>query len=353
MIFQTSRNIWDNETTAQLDLCLTVSSLVGLPLHIKIVATIALLLVLKTATSYDPLDVSAKKVETLELTVKDKERDRDIPLLVYLPESTDPAAVIFYSHGLGGTKSTSPFLGKHWAARGYVAVFVQHLGSDDAVWKDVPRLQRMREMRKAASLGNLVLRAGDVTAVIDQLERWADENDHPLEGRMDLTRIGMCGHSFGALTTQYIGGQNVLGSARYADARVKAAIPMSPSAPLVGSAERTFNRIKMPWLCMTGTHDMGHIGGATPENRQAVYPALPAGGKYELVLNDAEHSAFTERALPGDKKPRNPNHHRAIKAISTAFWDTYLQEDVTAKSWLSTEESVRSVLESKDRWQSK
>ena len=104
---------------------------------------------------------------------------------------------------------------------------------------------------------------------------------------------------------------------------------------------------------MTGTHDKGLIGGATPETRQAVYPALPAGDKYELVLNDAEHTAFNERGLPGDTKPRNPNHHRAIKAISTAFWDTYLREDKQAKAWLTTDEEVRSVLQTKDRWQTK
>ncbi len=29
--------------------------------------------------------------------------------------------------------------------------------------------------------------------------------------------------------------------------------------------------------------------------------ALPAGNKYELVLDKAEHSVFTDRPLPGDK----------------------------------------------------
>ena len=319
----------------------------------KTAVNLLLLFAVTNASKYDPLDVPQKEVETLELTVRDKARTREIPVLVYLPDSSDPKAVIIHSHGLGGTKNTSSFLGKHWAARGYVAVFVQHPGSDDAVWKDIPRLQRFRAMRKAASLENLVLRAEDVTAVIDRLKVWNVKSSHPLRGRLNLKHIGMTGHSFGALTTQYIGGQQVLGSARYADARVQAAMPMSPSAPRIGSAKRTFGKVKIPWLCMTGTHDKGHIGGATPETRQSVYPALPTGDKYELVLNNAEHTAFNERGLPGDTKPRNPNHHRAIKAISTAFWDAYLGEDKQAKAWLSTPEEVHAVLESKDRWQSK
>jgi len=52
------------------------------------------------------------------------------------------------------------------------------------------------------------------------------------------------------------------------------------------------------------------------------------------VPADAEHSAFGDRPLPGDQKPRNPNHHRAILALSTAFWDAYLRGDAAARAWL-------------------
>ena len=127
---------------------------------------------------------------------------------------------------------------------------------------------------------------------------------------------------------------------------------MSPSAPKIGSPERAFEDIDLPWLCMTGTHDASSIGGASVENRLSVYPALPAGDKFELVLFQAEHSAFTESELPGEQFESNPNHHTAIKAISTAFWDMYLLNDSAATEWL-TSEAVRSVLETEDRWQSK
>jgi hypothetical protein len=90
----------------------------------------------------------------------------------------------------------------------------------------------------------------------------------------------------------------------------------------------------------------------TPEKRALVFPALPSGRKYELILHNAEHSAFTERPLPGDKEPRNPNHHRAILALSTAFWDAYLKEDPVAKAWLDSE-APRSVLEELDSWRRK
>jgi hypothetical protein len=101
---------------------------------------------------------------------------------------------------------------------------------------------------------------------------------------------------------------------------------------------------------MTGTHDTAPIGGQTVATRLAVFPALPRGDKYELVLDGAEHSAFTERPLPGDAQPRNPNHHRAILALATAFWDAYLRGDAAAKAWLRGD-AARRVLEPRDRWQ--
>jgi hypothetical protein len=70
------------------------------------------------------------------------------------------------------------------------------------------------------------------------------------------------------------------------------------------------------------------------------------------VLDNAEHSAFTERALPGETERRNPNHHRAMLAVTTAFWDAYLRDDIEARQWLDSD-SVRSVLEKDDQWQTK
>lgn len=121
---------------------------------------------------YDPLAVPQPAASDVQdMDVNDASRDRIIPIKVYLPAEKRPAPVVLFSHGLGGSREGSAYLGRHWAARGYVAVF----------------------------------------------------------------------------------------------------------------------------------------------------PALPPGSKYELVLFNTEHSAFTDRRLPGDTEPRNPNHYRAILALSTPF----------------------------------
>jgi hypothetical protein len=154
------------------------------------------------------------------------------------------------------------------------------------------------------------------------------------------------------VTTQAVSGQAApLVGQRFTDKRIRAAISFSPSSPRRGDAARAFGSVSIPWMLMTGTKDTAPIGDQTVESRLAVYPNLPASiDKYELVLDHAEHSAFTDRALPGDRERRNPNHHRAILALSTAFWDAYLRDDPAARAWLQGA-GAKSVLDPQDRWQ--
>jgi len=205
------------------------------------------------AEDYEPLRIPHDAaVRTLDIAVTDAKRSREIPLRVYLPPDTSKkpvasgdsakssrAPVVLFSHGLGGSRAGSSFLGKHWASRGYVAVFLQHPGSDESVWKDQPLAQRMAAMREAASLKNFMLRAEDVPVVLDQLAKWSDDTAHELAGRLDVRRVGMSGHSFGGHTTQAVSGQSFpSGGQRLADTRIKAAIVMSPVLPIVATSTR-------------------------------------------------------------------------------------------------------------------
>ena len=91
-------------------------------------------------SAYDPLVIPAQFTpEIIDLTVNDAERKRDIPVRVYLPVEKTPSPVVLFSHGLGGSREGNAYLGNHWAARGYVAVFIQHHGSDTSVWQDKPK----------------------------------------------------------------------------------------------------------------------------------------------------------------------------------------------------------------------
>lgn len=304
------------------------------------------------AAGYDPLATNADaRTSHIELAVRDGSRSRDIPLRIYLPGSTSPAPVVLFSHGLGGTREGSHFLGEHWSARGYVAVFMQHAGSDDSIWTNQPPERRLEFLRRAMNVQTFMARVEDVHAVLDQLDKWNAGKTNPLAGRLDMNKVGMSGHSFGAVTTQAVSGQTFTGEGQaFTDPRIRAAILFSPSSPRnLGQAD-PFGDVKIPWLMMTGTKDVAPIGGADIRSRRGVYASMRGAPKYELVLNDAEHSVFTDRPLPFDSEPRNPNHHRVILALSTAFWDAYLRGDKAAMEWLNGSRP-RSVMEPADQWQ--
>ena len=117
------------------------------------------------------------------------------------------------------------------------------------------------------------MRVSDVRAVLDYLEAW--NKNGPLANRMDLTRVGMSGHSFGAVTTQAVTGETFLMSGtELTDLRIRAAVIMSPNPPKSETAERAFGDVKIPWLLMTGTKDVAPFGETDAKERLMVYPAL-------------------------------------------------------------------------------
>ena len=302
---------------------------------------------------YDPLAVESppRLPAPLDLDVVDDSRERTIPVRVWLPSHDRPAPVILFSHGLGGAREGNAYLGRHWSARGFCVVFLQHAGSDEAVWRDLPFPERLPALRKAVNLSTTLDRYRDVPAVLDRLEAFNGEAGGPLAGRLDPTRVGIAGHSFGAVTAQGVSGQRTADRRMpFTDQRIGAALLMSPSLPRIGDGATAFGGVAIPWMIMTGTEDDSPVGNATPQSRRAVFAALPPGEKYELVLFQGEHQAFGDRVLPGSKRPRDPNHHRVVLALSTAFFDAFLGRDAAALGWLESD-APRSVLAAGDLWQ--
>lgn len=300
--------------------------------------------------SYDPLKVSAAPVVSQTFETTDARRDRTLPLRVYLPETKAAAPVILFSHGLGGSRDNNPYLGNHWAGRGYVVVFVQHPGSDESVWKSKPALQRMGAMKQAASFANVTARGGDIPFVIDTLAKWNAEPGHPLHQRLNLEKIGMSGHSFGANTTQSVAGQVFpLVKVNFTEPRITAALMMSPGPPAMGDPALAFGQIRIPCLLMTGTLDDSPIGKQSAADRLKVFPHLTQAPAWQVVFDGANHMDFGQRTLRG-KTIENTRYHRAILALGTAFWDARLMGKPEALSWLNGA-GAKAALDPKDQWQ--
>jgi predicted dienelactone hydrolase len=215
---------------------------------------------------------------------------------------------------------------------------VQHPGSDSIVWTNVPLAELPSEMRKAAANPqNAVNRPLDVSFAIDQLEK-LNRDDSPLKNRLDLARIGVAGHSFGAFTTLAVAGEVFVAPGRevsFADPRVKAAMAMSAPVPVnKASLDQAFARIKIPCLHLTGTADFSPIGDTKPEDRRLPFEYINGADQILITFTGADHMTFAvrERLRNGEK---DELFHELICASSTAFWDAYLKGDAGAKAWLT------------------
>jgi predicted dienelactone hydrolase len=266
----------------------------------------------------------------------DAKRNRSVPVRMMMPTSGKaPYPVVIFSHGLGGSRDGASYLGDAWTAAGYFVIYVQHPGSDTAVWSSAMsggRQAIMASMRGAANGKQLVSRAQDIHFVIDELTR-RNQSDPRLKGKLDLARIAMTGHSFGAGTALAIAGQQFgPSSGSLQDSRIKCAVYFSPPVAAAAAAfPRIFANISVPGFVMTGTEDTSPIGNTTAESRRIPFDAIAHSDQYLVNFNGGDHMIFSGRLQRNDKdlffQPR-------IVTLSTAFLDAYLRGDEKQKSWL-------------------
>ncbi len=287
------------------------------------------------------------EVQSILLTWEDSARSRSLPIKVYYPadgEGRHP--VIVFSHGLGGSRNGYAYLGRNWASHGYVSVHLQHPGSDDAIWRGSRPSEVMDRLREASRNPRAALdRYLDVRFALDRLVEFDrlpqfEGKPNPLAGRLDLDRIGMAGHSFGALTTLAAVGQLVgMPRADYSDARIRAAIPMS--APVPGwrlDLDRDYAGIRVPLMHMTGTLDDSPIGNTRAADRRIPFDRISQAEQYLIIFRDGDHMIFGGRSGMLERFSRrsgDADFHRMICAASLAFWDAYLRESTEARRWLA------------------
>lgn len=280
---------------------------------------------------------TATEIKITRETWHDAKRDRDVPVTIYAPEGAGPFPIVIFSHGLGGSRDGYEYLGRHWAEHGYICVHLQHLGSDDAVWRNAPLLGRTKTLAKAAANPqNAVNRTADVSFALDELER-LNQSASPWQQRLALDQIGVAGHSFGAYTALAVAGQvfrpGVAAARPSPDPRIKAIIPLS--APVPANHQRldaAYAAVTIPALHMTGTRDDSPIGDTKAAERRLPFEHCRHSDQFLITFQDGDHMLFSGR---GSRTTRRDKQDREwILKSSTAFWDAYLRHDEKAKAWL-------------------
>jgi dienelactone hydrolase len=264
----------------------------------------------------------------------DPGRNRIVPVKIYYPsDSPTPSPVIIFSHGLGGSRELYSYLGEHWASHGYVCIHPQHSRSDTSVWQD--QANPRAALRAAASPWNAVARARDITFVLDKLTELDATPDFALHGRVDLTRIGVGGHSFGANTALVTAGQVFVlreQELSYADSRVKAALPLSAPATRA-NPDVAYAHVALPCLHMTGTLDNSPIGDTSAAQRRIPFDHIPHAPQYLITFVGGDHYIFSGRQQAA--RPTDAAYQTLIRAASLAYWDAFLRDDADARRWLN------------------
>jgi dienelactone hydrolase len=276
-------------------------------------------------------------------------RNRVIPYKIYTPQPKPDEAMqnawplVVWSHGLGGSRDGAGFISRYIAAHGYVVVHIQHHGTDSSLWEGKPGhpwdIIRATHIPRRATLQRLQ----DVPFALDQITKL------PQADKIDFDKLGFCGHSFGAMTTQVMAGQyRGFGRRRYSlfEDRIKAGILYSP-VPVKHKRghppEDFYSGIKLPLLVMTGTADDSPLEGFGYEVRREVFDHSGGPEQHLLVLQDGDHMVFNGSRGQLGENPKRAVHEKIIKILSLAFWDAYIKGDQAAKDWLAGE-SVRAWL---------
>ncbi len=284
-----------------------------------------------------PFLALARRPHAAELrgTWRDAARSRDLPILLRLPEEAGARPAVLLSHGLGGSREGLGYLGRALAAAGFVALHIQHPGTDEALWRGAA--DRSSAVAAAVlDVGNAMARLQDgIFAVTEMLRRAALPGD-ALAGRIDAGRLAVAGHSYGAWVVQHLLGQRIPGGDRglaLPDRRLAAGVALSPLPPRGLPPRIAFSRVEVPILHVTGTRDIAYLDGATPEDREIPFRAIAAPGQVLAVFDGATHAAFADEPAAGARWS-DPTYHARTAALTILFLRATLGGDVAARAAL-------------------
>lgn len=283
---------------------------------------------------------------------------RTIEITIRTPNRTGALPVVIWAHGGGdGRNGEGASVGalSDWstftARAGYLTVspafHIRHEADQLALCKQLGYAEG-EECYSFNSLG--WDRPLDMRAILDYLTE--QNKTGPLQGRVDLARVGVGGHSAGSSGTLSMAGahreyvrKRYKGSEWFEDSRPKAFIALSPSSPGFSGMwdtgfkdeSNSWDSIQRPVLMVSGEGD-GHE--QTPHGRRIGHGYLPPGDKYLLFINDSDfgHGDFgddlNECVYSGVSDAKCAVFRTVLHSVVLAFLDGFVQGRVQAREYI-------------------
>lgn len=250
---------------------------------------------------------------------------RSLPVRLYLPEDAGPRPVVIFTPGLGQGRDSAAYLGNFWSAHGYLALFLQHPGTDSELTPE--------QMKRAGLDGRaLAARYQDLPFAITTLLRRASQPG-PLEGRVMPARLAVAGHSLGAVGAAIAVGRKTAAGSNLADPRLRAAILMSPT-PGPGDAAANFSAVNVPVLHLTGTEDRDESVPREVSQRFKPFALIKARPQALVVFQGGDHQVFSASPAEVAANPSYRPIQASVQQSTTKFLDAVLKDDKAAQVWL-------------------
>jgi dienelactone hydrolase len=315
---------------------------------IKYAITGPMLLTLGCASDPRSNSKIAQPYSLRDLDWHDANRNRSVPVRLYLPNidlSATKIPLIIFSHGIGGSRYGYSYLGRAWATNGFASLHLQHVGSDRKLWLSGSPFDIVNRLHKAARESEAIARAEDLRFALDQAL------SGELGDLIDRERVIAAGHSYGANTTLLAAGAKVERHGKLLDlldTRIRAAIIIS-APPFYGelSSKQILEPIQIPSLHITATNDVIEIPGYFSDaiDRIKIFEDVGSRDKMLAVFSGGSHSIFTDRSGTGGLT-LNPKVKVATSKLTSAFLRRVLNgETDDLRNWPSDYNEILSRFE--------
>ena len=253
-------------------------------------------------------------IESTLLSITDSTRGVEFQARVTLPQVSGPYPLLLFSPYMRGTRDEYTPLVQFWAENGFVCIVPDHEGTPNrGLLSDEETLSTWRS------------RPQDLLAVLDALAQ------SEIASRIDMQRVGVGGHLFGAHAASltagcevYSGGETVT----FADERMDALLLMSPQGRGQGLTETSWLPIDVPLMVTTGTFDHSARTGNTSEWRTEPYQ-FSDGPQDWLAWIEGLRMDYDGL---GQQEPLDTTGAIALDVLTltTAFWRDQLYPDSAA-----------------------
>jgi predicted dienelactone hydrolase len=254
------------------------------------------------------------------------------------PVANGSFPVLLFSPAWGGRRTQNTYLLEDLASHGFLVAAIDHPGNSGPTLYDDGHVDQPAtgdamdfamltlDEINANGASELERHLEDEIGVLNALARMNQDSATPLYQRLDLSRVGALGHSFGGA---------VAAEAALKDERIKAALDLDGS--LFGKVQR--DGIPKPFMLIQ--EDLPAY--ADPANRSAadrINDALNASdleamkrfGAYRVFLHGSTHESFTDHSLfsplarlSGVGTIPKEHEYEIVRAYTLAFFERTLR----------------------------